>query len=434
MTATSPFTAVSSSKPAPAKRRRRWFQFSLRSLTIFMVVCSLLMGAFAWRLQRARKQAQTVAALRGLGCNVQYDFAFERTKDGDFAGSQTEATAIPSILIRWLGVDFFHQVHAVNTNTVAPKSPADVRQFWTLIGALPEMHHFQLRGNWLDHDGFTKLSGNQVLQHVWLSFNQVRDSDLAVVGTMPNVRELHITGFDAVVTDAGIASLDDLEELRSLQIDGCRCTDVAAQHLAKHPKLVAIHLTGGRFTDESTAWLSKLTQLKQLSLSDTQIGDAGLANLSELTNLTSLGLGGSRITDAGLVHLREMKGLESLDVGRTQVHGPGLVHLTELPKLQYLGVNSTQVTDSDLAYFTPLTHLETLSLMVSKVTDDGMVAFDLPPGVKEVHLPVTSIGDRTLQKLSGYPNLTHVWVSNTKVTPQGIADFKKALPGCRLTP
>jgi hypothetical protein len=70
--------------------KRRWYQFSLKTLLVFMVLCSLVLAAFSWRLQRAHRQARAVAALRSLGCEVGYEIieprvtgGFERRKKQD---------------------------------------------------------------------------------------------------------------------------------------------------------------------------------------------------------------------------------------------------------------------------------------------------------------------------------------------------------------
>lgn len=396
-----------------------------------MVACSLFLGAFGWRLQRARKQAQTVGALRGLGCNVQYDYVFERTQDGGFTRAQKSGTSIPTIFIKWLGEDFFHDVHAVNANRVQPKSPQDVQKFWKQVAMLPAMHHFQLEGDWLDHDGFAALRGNLALQHVRLSSKNVTDADLAVAGTMPNLREFHLTGFDMVVTDEGIAALDGLGELQSFSLFFTGITDEAARHLAKHPKLMAMQLSGTHFTDESIRWLGQLTELRQLSIDGT-IGDDGLRNLKTLTKLELLSLRSAKITDQGLAHLSGLTELQVLGLQGTKVHGPGLAHLRNLQKLESLSLLDNPITDEDLQYFALLPLLSTLPLGGSQVTDEGILNFKIPGNVTEIHLVSTKITDKTLRTLAGQKQLTFLWVGNTQVTPEGVAQFQASLPTCRV--
>ncbi len=59
------------SQSAPPPRKRRWLQFSLRSLMLFVLCCSL---ACSWFAARAAKQREAVRALRSIdGCYVRYD-------------------------------------------------------------------------------------------------------------------------------------------------------------------------------------------------------------------------------------------------------------------------------------------------------------------------------------------------------------------------
>jgi hypothetical protein len=59
------------------KPRRSWRQFSLRTLLLAMLVLSVCFALFAWRLQRARRQAAAVATIRKLGGTADYDFRFK---------------------------------------------------------------------------------------------------------------------------------------------------------------------------------------------------------------------------------------------------------------------------------------------------------------------------------------------------------------------
>jgi len=57
MTATEP-------QPAPARPRRRWLQYSLRTLLVFMVLASVPMSWLAVKMHHAREQREAVEAMR----------------------------------------------------------------------------------------------------------------------------------------------------------------------------------------------------------------------------------------------------------------------------------------------------------------------------------------------------------------------------------
>jgi hypothetical protein len=388
--------------------KRRWYQFSLKTLLVLMVLCSLVLGAFSWRLQRAHRQARAVAALRSLGCEVGYEIIEPRVTGG-FKRRKKQDPWLLNIPIKWLGEDFFYDVYGVTARGEQPGSPDEVKRFWQEVATFPALDYLTLEEKWIDHDGWKLLANSQSVRHLYLDSNRLGDEDFAVFGTMLNLQELLWWGVSKKITDAGVANLDELTELQSLTLSNTEITDAAAPHLAKH------------------------TKLQQLSLGSTHISDAGLAHLSELTDLRYLFLERTRVTDAALVHLQHMKDLEILGVSQTTVHGPGLANLMGLTKLRQIGMSSNPVTDEDLSHFASLSHLEELWLAGTRVTDDGMVQFKMPPAVKEIHLVDTAIGDRTLESLADCPNLKTVSIWNTKVTPPGVAKFKKALPACDIS-
>jgi len=59
--------------PNPSKPRRRWFQFSLRTLLVLLTVLCVWLGV---TVNRARKQREAVAAIEALGGYVRYEYQY----------------------------------------------------------------------------------------------------------------------------------------------------------------------------------------------------------------------------------------------------------------------------------------------------------------------------------------------------------------------
>jgi len=57
--------------PNPSKPRRRWFQYSLRTLFVLVTVLCVWLAVTA---NRARKQRAAVGVIEGLGGRVYYDY------------------------------------------------------------------------------------------------------------------------------------------------------------------------------------------------------------------------------------------------------------------------------------------------------------------------------------------------------------------------
>ena len=54
-------------KAEPPKRKRRWFQFSLRTLLIFTVVVAVAAGWLGRKMEQKRKEREAVEAILKLG-------------------------------------------------------------------------------------------------------------------------------------------------------------------------------------------------------------------------------------------------------------------------------------------------------------------------------------------------------------------------------
>ena len=59
--------------PRPKRRTRRFLQFSLRALLVFVLLVSVGMSWLAVKLEKARRQKEAVEALVKLGGTAVYD-------------------------------------------------------------------------------------------------------------------------------------------------------------------------------------------------------------------------------------------------------------------------------------------------------------------------------------------------------------------------
>ena len=97
----------------------------------------------------------------------------------------------------------------------------------------------------------------------------------------------------------------------------------------------------GKFTDAGLAHLQSLHELRILVLISPNVTDAGLAHLEGLTNLEALELF-CHVGDAGLAHLKNLTRLETLSLAETTITDAGLVHLKRLTKLSRLSLSGTR--------------------------------------------------------------------------------------------
>ena len=188
MTATEP-------QPAAPKPKRRWFQYSLRTLLLFMLLVSIGMSWVAVKMQQARRQKEAVEAIEKVGGGVIYDYQV------------TSATYIPA---------------------TRPRGPAWIR---SLLGEDLFRQAFYV---FLDGDqeaGLEQLKRLPYLQG--LSLTRLMDSELEhVKGHLKGLTQLATLDLRYTqVTDASLNHLKELTQLQTLYLGGTKVTDEGVKKL-----------------------------------------------------------------------------------------------------------------------------------------------------------------------------------------------------------
>ena len=176
------------------KPRRRWLQYSLRTLLVLMLVISVPLGVLASKIRRARAQRVVVQEIQELGGMAIHC--------GGLDPREKWPPRVPLWLLKILGDDFFRTINYV-----------------------------QLRGP------------------------KATDAELARLRALPQIRSLHLRS--SRVTDAGLVHVCRLLHLRNLSLNS----------------------TG--VTDAGLVCLRGLTSLKSLSLEETHVTAAGVAELQQ---------------------------------------------------------------------------------------------------------------------------------------------------------
>ena len=92
-------------------------------------------------------------------------------------------------------------------------------------------------------------------------------------------------------------------------------------------QVYALNLAGSKVTDAGLAQLAPLTNLRRLHLEKTGVTDAGLAHLKGLANLEYLNLYGTQVTDAGLANLEGLTNLRSIYLWQSKATAAGVEKL-----------------------------------------------------------------------------------------------------------
>jgi len=139
---------------------------------------------------------------------------------------------------------------------------------------------------------------------------------------------------------------------RGARLPNGLATDDDLVRLADDPECDQLSVYGFGITDKGVARLQGLTGLRTLDLNFTNVSDDGLKHLGRLSQLRTLDLRGAyRVTDSGLKHLHGLRGLETLNLTFTQVTKDGINALkTAVPELRVFQAFSPESENLDESY------------------------------------------------------------------------------------
>ncbi len=95
---------------AAPKRKRRWYQFSLRSLMIFTAIIAVLFGWLGSKFEQKRRQCAATEAIVKAGGQLSYDYERVKGKPGYWQPAEPFG---PAWLRAILGDNFFSEVDLI---------------------------------------------------------------------------------------------------------------------------------------------------------------------------------------------------------------------------------------------------------------------------------------------------------------------------------
>lgn len=221
--------------------------------------------------------------------------------------------------------------------------------------------------------------------------------------------------FGEKATDAGLALLKGLTNLKRLNLGRGKITDSGLANLAGLAKLEYLSLCETQITDSALVHLKGLTRLGELLLQGNIITDAGLENLKGLTNLQALNISHTpwihdqmQISDAGMVHLKNLTKLRSLNLIGTDVTAEGLKHLTTLPMLESLALSGPGIVDAAAAPLARMKNLKNLELRFTAVTDEGMKWFRNMHKMRHLSISSRHVTDAGLSHIESLRQIKHL--------------------------
>jgi Leucine-rich repeat (LRR) protein len=383
-------TTVSASSP---RLKRRWLQFSLRTLLVTMLVVGAASGWIGSRLQRARHQEQVVKQLTQLGASVFYDFEWENFEEVlltlNFDSPRTPPG--PEWLRSLVGDDCFRRVVGVHFQS-GHRSEEVVR----LAATLPDVIYLNLSG---------------------YADQNLTDAGLAALANLPKLEQLEVNN-SARITNDGLRVLPRLTKLQGLVLTGNKQMDVSGlRHIAGLPNLRTLEYDANCFDEDDLGQLCGVTSLQKLKLLGLVHSMKALATLGRLPALEELSFEGRPLGDFVSSHdrtaLRSLHNLKKLELWAAQSNGiDNLEWLAEIPNLEELRIQGSEKFPSDelLSVLARLKKLRVLRLESEAVTSDGMVHLTALKKLEVLDLAGTDVGDRAVPYLQQMKSLKELYL------------------------
>ncbi len=432
---------------SPKPKRRRWLQFSLRSMLVFTFLVAVFLGWRCHEIRRTRQEEQAVEAIYASGGYVMYKHDPAIFHRADPPG--------PAWMKRVLGEYFFARLDLV----VFPPGLEDAQ-------LLP----------------LSQLRGSERLR---LRGTALTDATLARVVEFKDLTELDLTATD--VSDAGVASLRRMHRLKSLFLAFTPITDRAVEVLCEMPSLELVDLAGTHVSEKAVQKLE--TRIRQRYAEGTSPdGDTSerrvwwmpLPSERERQIFAEVvrrgaGVGGSRYFRSAeqtfavsifqtrdwsggrqvLPLLPNLTSLSELSVFAMMMDNDDIEHLGRIPNLKYLDLSSTPITT---AQWKPLAgddpapagkadagadnatckpglsqHLEMLIYNHAPMTDADLEQIAKFTKLTWLDLGETPVTDAGLTHLETLTKLQYVNLYFTQVTREGVEALRSALPGVDIS-
>jgi 6-phosphogluconolactonase (cycloisomerase 2 family) len=279
------------------------------------------------------------------------------------------------------------------------------------------------------------------LEAVKLEASGIRDSWVAPLLKLKNLKNLHVSGFGRL-GDASLAQLQWLTEcphLTHLELAYFgAATDAGWEQLAGLKNLEFFSPRGARFPGHFFARFQGWTKLKNINFHSNSLDDEGFGYVCEnFPNLEFIKLWHSQlITDASADHLKKLKKLKGIEISCSKATAGLLRHLGELPieyaALEY-GVN-TPASDA-IASVKSIPMLRRLKLAGVPLSDADLAALASATQIEELSIGLDDLPDERLPQLQAFSFLKSLRIDSVKkpFSPETEAKVKALLPKVEVT-
>jgi hypothetical protein len=242
------------------QRDLRWYQFSLGSLLVFMLLACVVMGfVMCWlHSQKAWGIAEANRSIKKY-----------RSGDSFMIGSSIKLN--------------LYEIEA--------------------LGRMTELKDLYIHGPNVTDETLLILQRLNKLERLSLDESAITDMGLVHLSKLTNLQILHVRSTN--INGIGFIYLKNLKQLQILDLTGTKITDAGLEHLKMLTQLKQLVLSETEITDAGLEHLKNMTSLECLYLRNTKVTDAGLEYLKGLNRLYWLDLMETKVTNAGIKDLQK---------------------------------------------------------------------------------------------------------------------------------
>lgn len=224
-----------------------------------------------------------------------------------------------------------------------------------VLSSLPNLKDLTVGGDSITNEGLRYIGSMNGLNHLCLSWNRKERSisEFKELNRLQNLTDLAMFGY---MTMSDISQLNTLTNLRDLIIENAH-QDHSTLDISdlKHLKELRIKMyynvirkPGGqrtrvsdKITDADMACLAGLTDLRRLLLYGPGMSDKGMSYLAGLHELCAIQINGSpQITDKTLKIISQLKKLDQIIIKESSITDKGLTYLHDAKALESLTIHS----------------------------------------------------------------------------------------------
>ncbi len=243
-----------------AQRDLRWYQFSLGSLLVFMLLACVVMG-FVRCWFNSQKAWEIAEANRSI---KKY-----RSGDSFIFGGSTKLN--------------LYEIE--------------------VLGRMTELTDLYLSGPNITDETLLILQRLNKLERLTLDESAITDMGLVHLSKLANLHILHVRSTS--INGIGFIYFKNLKQLQILDLTDTKITDARLEHLKMLTQLKQLVLSENKITDAGLEHLKNMTSLECLYLRNTKVTDAGLEYLKGLNRLFLLDLQKTKVTNAGIKDLQK---------------------------------------------------------------------------------------------------------------------------------